>query len=206
MKESLPAASDFRQLDMTSWQTAIIPLNFRSEQQVDVLPLLLSSQTTRKVIRWTNDLSVYAELSSSGNGTAYFEVLAQRDMVGGRIKELESLYSGVVSVSPRTEQLAWKTIGRTYMKALMESDDPRMCALGDMPDAHPWVAGFLHTRTAVLGSGRNVLIPHVRAVAAALVTRCRDVFVSDSSQVIAEQPLNPEDERGFGGSGEIEFN
>ena len=201
MKDILPTATEFRLLDLTTGQSALIPLNFCQDMQGNALPWLLQSHAEHQPVTWTQDVAVFVDFSLAGNGMAYFDLRASRDLLDGRIRRNEILFYGAAAVHPRCERIAWYSIGQHYMKVLMESDNPRMASLGEMPMDHPWAAGFMHPRSSALGR-QDYLLKYARSFTALVVNRLREAFVEDSTKVVVEHPIDPED--GYGSAGGLE--
>jgi len=186
-----PNPGYFPLLDISNGKELLIPLNYRETVQGEVMRLMLMSQSQGERITFQSNLSIFADLSRSGNGIATLSLSAAVDMCGGRIRKGDAFYTMVCAVSPRMEMVAWHNLRNMYMKVFTQDLLHPYASFGERPpDGYPWVAGFATPITRILmPAGLNTLASLVHLSAASLVNRCQNTFVPDvSSSVLGDYP------------------
>ena len=187
----------FTLLDLATGQSVFIPLNYRDGAQADTLQQLLQSHNGGRPYSWQAGMDLYADLSNSGNGVATLGLSSHSDICGGRIKAGDPIFTMVCAVSPRMERVAWSHLGRLYFSVLSQNPLVNFASVGDMPDSHPWVAGFAMPCIALLGpNGRSSLTNCVRTAAATLVNRCREVYVPNPNDSLLRDLHEPDSDIG----------
>ena len=194
MNTPLPEPQHFTLLDMATGQRLLIPLAYREGVQAETLRLMLMSHNQGENITYQSGTDIFADLSNSGNGIATLSLTATVDMCGGRIRAGDPVYTMVCAVSPRMEQVAWGLAGKLYISVVSQNPLISYASLGDIPDSHPWVAGFPLPCVRFLGDkGKAILTTLVRQTAATLVNRCIEVFVPNPEDSLLRDAPDAED-------------
>jgi len=163
--------------DFRNGQVIQVPRELRHPLLDGLKALLLMSHQQRALVPLeSTPFRLYADLSTLGDGNAFFVVDTLMTLGAGHVPADTILYTGATACQLATAPLAWRGVMQRYIKyAALAPLGNTLGAPSLMPRSMPWICGFSRRGHDYLTKAeREILYTVLQLAGLTLLRQCED--------------------------------